>query len=127
MPKAESKPDKIDPSVMADATALSGEASVAELKEISAKRSATVSRVAPEQRAEMFSLSAKGAPIPPMFLIDGDADMLAAVATYEQAQEQLRLQHEAMMEVKSEMLNKEYTFFIKCRQSHPEGLPQHGI
>lgn len=97
------------------------------LKAQAATRASVVANVAPQDRAEHVARNGMTATIPPMFVIEGDADLLAAANTYEIAQEELRKQHEAMLAVKSEFMDAEYTFFIKCRYPHPAGAPQHGI
>lgn len=105
---------------MKDAPALG-----AALKGVAAKRSAAVSRIAPEQRAEFLATN-EGAPIVPMFDIEGDADLVAAADAFEKAQAEMRKAAEARMAAKSEFLDAEYVYYIKCRQIHPDGMSQHG-
>lgn len=98
----------------------------AALKGVAAKRSAAVSRVAPDQRAE-FLATTEGAPIVPMFEIEGDEDLVAAADAFEKAQAEMQKAKDARMAAKSEFLDAEYIYYIKCRHPHPEGMSQHGI
>lgn len=99
----------------------------AKLKEIAADRAATVARIAPTERAEFMASAETGTPIPPMFAIDGDADLVAAADAYEKAQEEMRKAKEERMAAKANWLDSEYLYFIKCRYPHPEGMSQHGL
>lgn len=117
--------DKLKEAVRADAAEAPALAEA--IKAQAATRASAVANVAPQDRAEHIAKNGLNTIIAPMFVIDGDADTLAAANAYEIAQEELRKQHEAMLAVKSEFMDAEYTFFIKCRYPHPAGAPQHGI